>query len=328
MERVRKFRLSWILLILVLVTGLAGCNYSDDVEENGDYNLYYAIAGTDKLTTIPYVLPDEMKDLAGVELVTYLYDQMKTVEDENLKSVVPSNVFLSECSINNTRVMTMRFPESYKEMDNVSEILFRAAVVNTMIQVEGIDYIVFYVENQPLRSDAGVSYGLMNSSTFVSDVEDAMENLGWVDITLYFSDADGNDLIGEKMKLAYSANISIEQVIVEQLISGPITSNCIASVPNTVDVISVSTKDGVCYVNMDSNFLNSIADCTAQVTIYSIVNSLCELSKVKKVQIQVNGSSDYVYREEYSLSEAYEKNMNLVTDRVEVETQEETTPSN
>ena len=312
-----------LLVILCLGVELSSCSREASSTENAaidyDYQVYVRNAGDDTLTTCGYNCVTSSEDPTG--LVRELYEAMKLVPNENQTSVIPSNVFISDLSLNGAKVLTIYFPNSYYEMENVDEILFRAAVVKTMVQVEGIEYVSFYVDGAPLKSSSGAYYGIMNSAYFVSDVEDSMENLSWVELTLYYSDPTGSTLIGEKSKLAYSESISIEQVVVEQLLAGPTTSSCIASLPSGVSVISVSTKDSVCYVNFDSSFLTVIADCTAQVTIYSIVNSLCELSNVKKVQIQVNGSSDYLYRETYFLMDSFEDDPTLVEDKVEAETE-------
>ena len=46
--------------------------------------------------------------------------------------------------------------------------------------------------------------------------------------------------------------------------------------------------------------------------IYSIVNSLVELSNVNKVQIAVNGKTDIVFRETFNLVNLYERNLELI----------------
>jgi len=51
---------------------------------------------------------------------------------------------------------------------------------------------------------------------------------------------------------------------------------------------------------------------TADVTIYSIVNSLVELSNVNKVQISINGDTSTTYREKFAFSTVYERNLDLV----------------
>ena len=54
------------------------------------------------------------------------------------------------------------------------------------------------------------------------------------------------------------------------------------------------------------------SNVTSDVTIYSITNSLVELSNVNKVQISINGNINVTYRENTSLSTVFERNLELV----------------
>ena len=77
-------------------------------------------------------------------------------------------------------------------------------------------------------------------------------------------------------------------------------------------VVSVSIKDGICYVNLDQNFLTQVYNVTSEVTIYSITNSLIELGGVNQVQIMVEGESNLMYREKISLDTLFERNLELI----------------
>ena len=70
--------------------------------------------------------------------------------------------------------------------------------------------------------------------------------------------------------------------------------------------------DGVCYINLSGEFLTQPYNVTADVTIYSIVNTMAELSNVNKVQISVNGEDALVYRELLPLDVMYERNLDMV----------------
>ena len=77
-------------------------------------------------------------------------------------------------------------------------------------------------------------------------------------------------------------------------------------------VVSVTVSDGTCYVNLDKEFLTQIYKVDANVTIYSIVNSLVELSDVNRVQISINGETDLSYKESIPLATVFERNLELV----------------
>ena len=85
------------------------------------------------------------------------------------------------------------------------------------------------------------------------------------------------------------------------------------SLPNGIKLLGISTKEGVCYVNLSETFLDTMTDVSAEATLFSIVNSLCGVDSIKKVQILVNGNKTDNFREKYPLSNLYERNLDLVS---------------
>lgn len=71
--------------------------------------------------------------------------------------------------------------------------------------------------------------------------------------------------------------------------------------------------DGVCYVSLDEAFKNQDYKVNEAIVIYSIVDSLSELSTISKVQISVNGDTSGVYRDNFPLADMYDRNMDYVT---------------
>lgn len=58
--------------------------------------------------------------------------------------------------------------------------------------------------------------------------------------------------------------------------------------------------------------MNQPYNVTTDVTIYSITNSLVELSNVNKVQISVDGETNISYREKLSLNNLFERNLDML----------------
>ena len=77
-------------------------------------------------------------------------------------------------------------------------------------------------------------------------------------------------------------------------------------------LISISTKDGICYVNLDNTFLTGTVNTIEAIPIYAIVDSLAELPNVNKVQILINGETNKKYREAISLDTFFERNLDLI----------------
>ena len=98
----------------------------------------------------------------------------------------------------------------------------------------------------------------------------------------------------------------------EQLIAGPTEEGFYATIPKDTKVMSVTTKDGVCYVNLDTGFTAQGYDVLGTVTIYSIVNSLTDLPGITSVQILVNGETNINYKDNISLGTTFQKNPEIV----------------
>lgn len=86
-----------------------------------------------------------------------------------------------------------------------------------------------------------------------------------------------------------------------------------------------------CYVTLDEAFLNQNYEIQEPIVIYSIVDSLSEISTISKVQISVNGKTSGVYRDSFALDQLYERNLDYVVsadenETVSTEAQTEETP--
>ena len=198
-------------------------------------------------------------------------------------------------------------------MDHVKEVLTRAAIVRTLTQVQGVDYVVFTVQGDLLTDSSGIAIGTMSSDIFIDNAGNEINAYESVDLRLYFANEDGTGLVEENRRnVVYSSNISLEKLVVEKLVEGPVSEGAYPTVNPSTKIISVTVKDRICYVNFDETFLTQSYNTSAEVTIYSITNSLVELSNVNKVQITINGETNLSYREKFSLNEVFERNLDLL----------------
>lgn len=211
--------------------------------------------------------------------------------------------------------LALNLDSNYLKLMPTTEILVRAALVSSLTQIENVNYVSITVAGNPLYDNLGKLVGAMNAEQFINNMGSEISNYETASLTLYFTNQAGDGLIAVNRKKAYNSNISLDRLVVEELIAGP--SSTLDGVYPTINPdtkpVAVMTKDGVCYVNLNETFLSQIYNVTADVTIYSIVNSLIELSNINKVQISINGDTSGVYREKYSFSTMFERNLDLVT---------------
>jgi len=304
-----------LLGLLLCLLSVASCGNEETMDKSRVYNIYVMNKDETKLSANEYAAVGESRE----EIIEELLDQLTaTPERMEYKAPLSGNFELLGYSLEEGQLV-LNFDERYKALPPTTEVLVRAAAVRTLTQVKGVDYVSFQVRSNPLLDTSGNVIGSMSADMFIDNTESEMNSRERVKIRLYFANAQGDKLIETNRTLEYSiysTNISMERLVVEQLIGGPseqVKDKVYPTMNPETRVVGVTVKDGTCYVNLNENFLTQIYNVSSDVVIYSIVNSLVELPNVSRVQIAVNGDSNVMFRDSASLSVTYERNLDLIT---------------
>lgn len=305
---VRAVKLLLWCLGICIALGLSGCQPPEEKAEelkDGQYWIYYLDSGTTRLVPYAYEPAAGAEDKEG--LVAELMAQfMKVPADVDCQPALSDKVTYQNSRWKD-QVLYMYFDANYTSMKPEREILCRAALTKMLTQVDGVDYINIYSGDQPLMDHSGKPVGMLTSTDFIMNTSNvnAYEK---TELTLYFADAAGGKLVQEKREVVHNINTSLEQLIVEQLIAGPGQEGHFATLPPELKILNLTVNDSVCYINFDSAFLNMKLESNEYIPIYSIVDSLCEVTTVTKVRILVNGSQDVMFKDVISLNTAFERN--------------------
>lgn len=300
-----------ILFLSVILSGLlAGCSQKEmprPTPEEGKYLIYYLNTATTKL--VPREYEAEATDKEA--LVDELMEQFLHVPKELDCQAALIDKVAYQGSRQEEQVLYLYFDVNYTGMKPEREILCRAALTRTLTQIPGVDYINIYCGDQPLMDRQGNPVGMLASTDFIMNTSNvnAYEK---TELTLYFADETGNKLLEEKREVVHNINTSLEQLVVEQLIAGPGQEGRHPTLPSDCKILSLSVTDNVCYINFDSAFLNTSLPVSEYVPIYSIVDSLSEITTVTKVQIMVNGSQNVMFRDVISLNTPFEKSQDYI----------------
>ena len=307
----RKKQSLYLLILLLSIAGIAGCERGR--QDAAEYKVFYVNKENTKTIAVGYE-PKAEDDLGMIQEFLELLFQKE--ESKDYHQAVPEEVKLESWKLDNAQLY-MYFGSSYLEMDHVSEVLCRAAIVRTLTQVKGVECISFYVEDSPLMDESGSLIGLMTAESFIENPGEQINTNQTASITLYFSNKKGTGLVPEVQEVHYSSNISMEKLVMEQLLKGPKGDGARSAIPDGTKLVNVSVLDGVGFVNLNEGFLNQNYEIAEPVVIYSIVNSLAELPNVTKVQISVNGDNTIKYREKMDLSTMYERNLDYMDENAQ-----------
>lgn len=305
------FHALWaVLLTLVLLSGMTGC--AREEKEDSGLLLYYLNEDLSSLNTLSYPMEDgkSKADLSPQEMADDMLEQLATPSGD-VRSIAPIQNFTVTGTTLQNGTLTVFLSSDYEELETVREILTRAALVNTLCQIDGVDSVSFFCGDHPLTNEDGSVVTAMNSDMFIFNSGKEIMNYEKVRLHLYFANEDGDQLVDAYRNVVYNSNISMERLVVEQVLKGPNSDVVFPTLNPAAKVLSVTTRDGVCYVNLDQAFLTEPYGVTSQVAIYSLVNSLTELSSVSAVQITIEGKTGKAFMDS-SLSSAFERNLSVV----------------
>lgn len=289
-----------VLLVLCMIFQTSACTKRVDVEP-GDPYIYCLNGDRTGLVKVSYEIEETDAEQAASAMLEEL---AKSSEDIEYTPPIPENVSVRSCTIQ-YNVAHLDFSAEYLEIPSLEEKLVRAAVVQSLIFISGIGGVRIYVEGSPLKDSNGNDVGILNGDDFVSNEGASLSSYEKTTLTLYFANETGDSLTAQEMDVKYNSNTSREKLIVEKLLQGPKKgSGCPTLNPGTT-LLSVTLKDDICYVNFDSEFLNSTYDVMPEIAVYSLVNSLVGGTSAEKVQIMVNGDKNAKYKDTVDLSQPF-----------------------
>lgn len=299
----RKMR-RWVAVLVVLFTAgsvLGGCGEDTEGHGTGEFSLYRMADDGMGLKRTKYHAVADSDDTVAV--IAELLDNYEMVDVKEFE-IKDGQLFIY-------------FSSAYLSLEPIDEVLLRASVVKTLCQVDGVEYVEFFVEDETLEID-GQPVGAMSELSFMDSIggDGATQDKY---VTLFFSDVSGKGMKEITVRLTYDMTVPLARLLIEQLLAGPEkmervnTSDVRASIPEGTKLNSLTIRDHVCYVDFSKEFVNVQAEVKSEIVIYSIVNTLCELSDINKVQFTIDGEQQEAYGDTKEFDQPFERNLDLVS---------------
>ena len=297
----------WLCIMFMLV--LTACGKEQKATDETVYQIYEVNKEETKVASREITTTEtDTEKLLGV----LIEELEKTPEDTENRAAITESIQLQSSTVADESA-NLNFGGGYYAQSLTGEILTRAAIVRTLTQIPDVNYVSFLVDGSALLNNQGAPVGVMTADQFIDNSGNEINTEEKVTLVLYFANENGDKLKTVTREVVYSSNISLDKLVMEQLITGVQDGEeAYPTINPATKVVSVTVSDGTCYVNLDKEFLTQIYKVDANVTIYSIVNSLVELSDVNRVQISINGETDLSYKESVPLATVFERNLELV----------------
>lgn len=296
-------------MCLVCISGCGKEKKDTKQASEGSIQVYFIASEKTQLVSQTYELKNKTDK---VKAVKELLDAMRSlVNTEQYKKAIPDQLTIKKVEEKKGHIV-IDFDAAYGDMDIVTELFCRAAIVKTVVQIDGVYDVEFTVNEQPLMNKDEQAIGVMDEGSFLEDQENISNYNEYSYITIYFSDSTGKKLKEYNEQIEFEPNVPVEQIVMNQLLNGPQEKGYKDTIPKGTKVNSVVTKEGICYIDLSSEFLAQQEGVSPEVVIYSVVNSLAELPTVNKVQFTVNGEKVKKYQKTVTFSGVIERNLEIV----------------
>lgn len=296
--------------MMLLIPGLLACGKQKEPEDDDSY-IYSLNEDQTGIVKRPYPIAGEDTK----SQVESILKGLETPSDEiEYTDVFPENVKIREWNVQDS-IVYVDFNSAYLEMETIHEKLVRSALVQSLLQADQVAGVWISVEGNALKETDGKVVGILNEDDFVENTGSSLNSYQTTTLKLYFANESGSKLVEQTVEAKYNSNLSIEKLIVEKVMQGPKKSGAYPTLNPDAMLLGATIKNGICYVNFDSEFLDSAYDVKPEVAVYSLVNSLIEGTPASKVQITINGEKNAKYMEMIDLSQPLQRNMDLVEEK-------------
>ena len=281
----KKKLLIFLTLLLSAIFILSGCSWflAREGTASADACVYYIEENGTTLVEMNISLPDGSKE----KKAEYLIDQLLNPPKGKI-SPICDGTSLNYVKIED-EIAVVDFSKEFTQINDSKYTLSPAAVAKTLCSLDFISGVNILVEGLPALGIDGTPIGLIMKSDVMGDVGSSA--VTETTVSLYFGDEMGEGLVLERRNVSVPASSTVERVIVDEIIKGPKSTGTVSVIPAGVKVLSVETKNRVCFVNLSKEFIDKFSGGSAGeiLTVYSIVNSLTELDTVSSVQFLIEG---------------------------------------
>jgi len=275
-----KKLLASVLLLSLLLAVAAGCAAASPTDGADSLTVYriYTGSGSDDLVQAEACIL-QAGEYATPETALRLFASAPRRSD--LRSALNGGVELTDYTVTNG-LITLELSDAFLGLSPIDRSLTAFCAALTLCSLEDVDAVSIRVGDELLFSGLDAEGALLTDT----DSDPYTRRL-----RLYFADESGRWLVSEYHSLSLDENASLERYVIEELLRGPNDPTLSSAIPAGTDLLSCSTENGVCTVDLSAAFMENRPQTALgeRLTVCSLVNSLTVLSEVDSVRILCEG---------------------------------------
>jgi germination protein M len=287
-----------LLLIIILILG--GCTQKPEpiIVNEIEINAYFGIKDNEGLDYEKRIIEFENDKDKYIKAVQQVISGPK--DTNKFETNINKNTKVLSANIEG-KDLTIDLSKDFDVFENATQKSASvASIVGTLLQFKEVERIKITIEGNELTNPEGEPYGFMDDTAKEFKGQESRE------VVLYFADSQAMFVVPEKRTVSVPKNASedeLAKIILEELVKGPKTSGLYKTIPEEVTVNTVELEGDLARVDFSSEMHTKHWRGAAgeQMTVASIVNSLTELSNIKRVLLTVEGEPmniEHMYMDE------------------------------
>lgn len=288
-------KITIISLILILCFALSGCDSTTESEKTttgsqvvNEVYVYYPEESEVVVSKDGYQLKQPDSIVASVEEVMSVSLEYYDGKLENYSYMVDND---NEVTLSITIAEDCSREYSLLTMASISDTLFQLELV------ESVKITLVTSEGEMVDSKL-----ILRNTFYHYDSGRVPETKR---VTFYKATSDKTALEALSGYVMLDDNVSVVENIVIEL-------EKIDAIPKGTRINSLTINDGICYLDLSSEFEGTVPGVKNDIVVYSLVNSVASLSNIDKVMITIDSEIIDSYRGSVSLREPLSFNKNII----------------
>jgi len=277
---VRRWKIVAAAVLLLLLTA---CSLLPEEEPVEQMKWYYLAEENASYRTqsgaLCWEAREQVPDTEEIGAMVTRY--LEGPETASARSPFPQQLELLDCRLED-HTLILSVTDHWTELSALDRRLAEACLVQTLTGIPAVEQVCLQTQTDVRQNASPVC--LVPDDYLLYD--DTATN-DHVAVRLYFSDANGRYLVEELHSRAGEEIDSLPEYIVNELLRGPEDEGLLPTMPEGTNLLWVNLDQGICTVNLSDSFSTNRPATYAQarLAVFSLVNSLTELSQVESVRI-------------------------------------------
>lgn len=154
----------FLCCILLIICSSCGLKKEEKQPEDSRVKIYYTNKTGSRLVYETRKSPEgEDNQTVADEMIGWM---LKEPKNEEYFIAIPNEVVINNVVARNN-IVNIDFAVGYETLDKSKDVICRAAIVKTLVQIKGIDYVEFSIGGKTMMDADGTPIGSLTDDSFV-----------------------------------------------------------------------------------------------------------------------------------------------------------------